>query len=91
MNYMSDNENENNNVETLGLNQADQVVVEKLEIKHLEKIDSEPSHEEHSDDVYRKMTLQTLKALVITKGLCSDTSKMKKNELLKMLEASDNM
>lgn len=91
MNYISDNENETNNVETLGLNEADQVVVEKLEIKHLEKIDSEPSHEEHSDDVYRKMTIQTLKALVITKGLCSDPSKMKKNELLKMLEASDNM
>lgn len=90
MNYMSDNENESN-VETLGLNEADPVVVEKLEIKDLEKIDSEPSHDEHTDDVYRKMTIQTLKALVITKGLCSDPSKMKKNELLKMLESNDNM
>jgi hypothetical protein len=85
MNYMSDNENESN-VEILGLNDAEPFVVEKLEIKHLEKIYNEPSHEEHSDDVYRKMNIQTLKALVITKGLCSDPSKMKKNELLKMLE-----
>jgi len=41
--------------------------------------------EENSNDVYRKMTIQNLKTLVITKGLCSDPSKMKKAELLKML------
>ena len=86
--YISDNEY---NDETIGLNEADPVVVEKLEIKHLEKIDTEESHDEHTDDVYRKMNIQTLKALVITKGLCSDPSKMKKNELLKMLEPTDNM
>jgi hypothetical protein len=35
------------------------------------------------------MPLQALKTLVITKGLCSDPSKLKKNELLKMLESVD--
>jgi hypothetical protein len=89
MNYISENENDSN-VEIHGLNDAEQVVVEKLENKHLENIDTIPN-EEHSDDVYRKMNMQSLKTLVITKGLCSDPSKMKKNELLKMLESNDNM
>jgi hypothetical protein len=37
--------------------------------------------------VYRKMNISTLKATVITKGLCSDPSKMKKHELLKLLDS----
>jgi len=37
-------------------------------------------------DVYKKMNLQTLKTTVILKGLCSDPSKMKKADLLKLLE-----
>jgi len=88
--YVSENENESNN-EILELNGTDTVVVEKLEIKHLENIDNEQSHQEHTDDAYHKMSLQTLKGLVITKGLCSNPSKMKKNELIKMLESTDNM
>lgn len=89
-NYVSDNENESNN-EMLELNETDTVVVEKLEIKHLESMDNEQSYNEHTDEAYHKMSLQTLKGLVITKGLCSNPSKMKKNELIKMLESTDNM
>jgi hypothetical protein len=37
-------------------------------------------------DLYKKMSLSNLKATVISKGLCSDPSKMKKTELLKLLE-----
>jgi len=37
-------------------------------------------------ELYKKMTLSNLKATVVSKGLCSDPSKMKKNELLKLLE-----
>jgi hypothetical protein len=40
-------------------------------------------------DVYRKMNLAALKTLVVTKGLSSDPSKLKKNELLKLLESMD--
>jgi hypothetical protein len=51
-----------------------------------ENIDTkEQSAVEISKDVYRKMNIQSLKTLVITKGLCSDPSKLKKPELLKML------
>ena len=35
---------------------------------------------------YKKLSTVALKGLVISKGLCSDASKMKKNELLKLLE-----
>lgn len=35
---------------------------------------------------YKKLSTTALKGLVISKGLCSDASKMKKNELLKLLE-----
>jgi hypothetical protein len=41
---------------------------------------------EDAKDVYNKMSVQELKKLVITKGLCSDASKLKKNDLLKLLE-----
>jgi hypothetical protein len=37
-------------------------------------------------ELYKKMTLPNLKATVIAKGLCSDPSKMKKSDLLKLLE-----
>jgi hypothetical protein len=37
-------------------------------------------------EIYRKMNIQALKTHVITKGLCSDPSKMKKGELLKLIE-----
>ena len=39
-------------------------------------------------EVYRKMNLNALKALVIEKGYASDTNKMKKVDLLKLLEPS---
>ena len=41
---------------------------------------------EYSKDIVRKMSVQELKTLVITKGLCSDPSKMKKTELIKLIE-----
>jgi hypothetical protein len=43
---------------------------------------------DHSKDIYSKMHVQDLKKLVITRGLCSDATKLKKNDLLKLLESS---
>jgi hypothetical protein len=70
------------------------IQVEKIEDEEQENLEEEPSQgeisqKESSKDVYRKMSLQSLKTLVITKGLCSDPSKLKKNDLLKMLETED--
>ena len=46
----------------------------------------EKSSKEFIKDLYKKMTLPNLKATVVAKVLCSDPSKMKKNEILKLLE-----
>ena len=51
-----------------------------------EQIEETKNIIQDSKEIYRKMNLQTLKTLVITKGLCSDPSKMKKPDLLKLLE-----
>ena len=36
----------------------------------------------HNNEIYRKMHIQELKTLVVSKGITQDASKMKKNELL---------
>jgi hypothetical protein len=61
------------------------IKVDKVEEDDVKDIDPMEITDDHRD-VYNKMTVQELKKLVITKGLCSDTSKLKKNELLKLLE-----
>jgi hypothetical protein len=42
-----------------------------------------------SKEIYKNMNTQNLKALVITKGLSSNPSKLKKNELIQLLENSE--
>ena len=42
---------------------------------------------ETSKDMYTKMSITALKSLVVEKGICADPSKMKKNELIKMLDS----
>jgi hypothetical protein len=73
---------------------------ENTEQLHVEKITTENESLENnsvvedvskdSKDLYIKMNVQSLKALVITKGLSSDPSKLKKVELLKLLEDMEN-
>jgi len=72
------------------------ILVEKLETngeeeEHLEEssVVSGEGSNNNSKEVYRKMNLGALKTLVITKGLCTDPSRMKKPELLKLLETNN--
>ena len=58
--------------------------IEESEHK-IETIDLEESVKK-SDTNYQKMNVQSLKMLVIRKGLAADPSKMKRAELLKLLE-----
>jgi len=64
--------------------------VEKIENENLDNISEFDKNvkKETNIEIYRKMTVQQLKPIVITKGLSSDPSKLKKNELLKLLEDS---
>lgn len=65
---------------------SEPIVVEKLDVQHLEQVPVETPAEKAANEVYNKMSMQALKTLVITKGLSSDPSKMKKADLIKLLE-----
>jgi len=95
--------NNEENIHAL-VQEIEHIIVEKIDIEdnHLENNETSETNEETTQtaqsqqneqnenikDVYRKMTLIQLKALVISKGLTSDSSKMRKPELLKLLESN---
>jgi hypothetical protein len=65
---------------------AETVIVNKV----LEEIQVEPVIEENkTKDIYRNMNTNQLKQLVITKGLSTNPSRLKKGELLQLLENSE--
>ena len=63
---------------------TDTIQVHKLEETIPVSAKPEPTLE-NNKDVYKKMNITALKALVIEKGLCSETSKLKKADLLRLL------
>ena len=90
-----DPDTETNTIEEINTNtieEKDNIIVEKLDIQdnHLDnnQVNEQGTQIENIKEVYRKMTLIQLKALVISKGLTSDSSKMRKPELLKLLESN---
>jgi len=64
--------------------------VEKQAFDEVEKISSnesvEPSVSNDALEIYKKMNINALKAEVVSKGLCTDTGKLKKADMLKLLE-----
>ena len=69
---------------------ADTVIVNKLVDEIIKTTESEIIVEETaSKDIYKNMNTQQLKQVVITKGLSTNPSKLKKNELLQLLENTD--
>jgi hypothetical protein len=99
--YNDNDDNNNNNDNELNKFEENQnITIEETESIIVEKLDSQDNHLENNKEndqekqienikeVYRKMTLIQLKALVISKGLTSDSSKMRKPELLKLLESN---
>lgn len=65
---------------------------EQIQTIHVNKINNdevEPASEPKDDDKkesYKELTIAQLKALVITKGITTSVSKLKKNELISLLE-----
>ena len=82
---MEDSESDDND-KPIDLVASEPIVVEKLDVQHLEQVPAETHAEKAANEVYNKMSMQALKTLAITKGLSSDPSKMKKAELIKLLE-----
>jgi len=69
---------------------TESILVEKIEpIGEVETNTDSIDHKESDKDVYKKMSLGALKALVISKGLCSDARTLRKNELLKLLDEAE--
>ena len=71
-----------------------QVVVEKVETNDSlaatqnAEIKEEDEEQKANKEVYVKMSTASLKQLVVQKGLCSDASKIRRPELLKLLESA---
>jgi hypothetical protein len=61
------------------------IVVNKMEDESSPLKDPSDEDKESSSDHYKKWGLPALRTLVISKGLVSDASKLKKNEILKLL------
>ena len=76
----------------LELSEIPAIIVDKIEISLNENIyeTNDKTNTDNQRDIYNKMNVNELKKVVITKGLCSDVSKLKKNDLLKLLEAGYN-
>lgn len=78
-----DNVNENKNDID---NDNDEIDISKLNLKSINI--SSLEEVKHSDNIdYKKFTLSKLRSTVVEKGLVIDSSKLKKNELLKLLGA----
>lgn len=74
------------NLDNINTENIENIQVNKLEeVSTLEESSIQDSIIDNKD-VYKKMTVAALKAHVIEKGLASDPSKMKKNELLELLD-----
>ena len=67
------------------LNEIEELNVEKLDTEETQSLEAQPKTEELMDN-YKKMHIQNLKKLVVSKGLATDVSKMKKVELLGLLQ-----
>ena len=67
--------------------------VKKMPISYENNIEDIEDNESNNDDNkedYKNLTLTVLKQLVISKGLATNTSKIRKNDLIKLLEDNDN-
>ena len=81
--HENENENENENLENSLENINSNILdISSSELKTI-NISLEDSNNENID--YKKLPLPKLRSIVVEKGLTSDSSKLKKNELLKLL------
>jgi len=67
----------------------DPIVINKIDESNEPNVEEVKVAADHNDvDFYRKMEIGALRTLVISKGLASDTKKMKKSDLVRLLESS---
>ena len=88
----NDNNNfDNEELEAVEINtsQVESIQINKVEdAEDLEEPIQSSVNSVNSKEVYKKMNVPSLKALVIEKGLISDPGKLKKQELIDLLESA---
>ena len=72
--------------QNMEINEED-IVIHKIE--HVITEEATTDSTKDNKDIYKKMSLSVLKATVIEKGLSTDPSKLKKQELIKLLESAE--
>jgi hypothetical protein len=86
------NEEPETNMDNIDVTAENSIQVEKLEneepVVEEASLETTETKTETARDIYGKMSLPQLRAAVITKGLSSDPSKMKKMALIKLLETN---
>ena len=91
INYV-DEEDDNLQEVELNSDEVENIKVNKLEeTNNLEESESNSTNSSNgsvSRSVYKKMTVPALKALVIEKGLSTDPGKMKKSDLIELLDSN---
>lgn len=65
---------------------TDEHLVNKDELKTISIVDNDSDDEHNDSQDYKKMSLTKLREIAIKKKLTNDASKMKKNDILKLLE-----
>jgi hypothetical protein len=65
---------------------ADEHLVNKDELKTISIVDNDSDDEHNDSQDYKKMSLTKLREIAIKKKITNDASKMKKNDILKLLE-----
>jgi len=86
-NFEEHSNTDNDNTEIVDFDESEPVVVNKLEESiEISKIEESETNKEDIN-AYKKISLQQLKTLVISKGLATDVGKLKKNELIRLLES----
>ena len=73
--------------ENIGDDEGDDVLQENEEIDFAFKTDDKEKSLKLKNlrETYQKMNIQTLKSVAITKGVCGENSKLKKNEIIQLL------
>jgi hypothetical protein len=65
----------------------EEITIRKIENTKTEEVANESSRD--NKEIYKKMSLAVLRATVIEKGLSTDPSKLKKQELVQLLESAE--
>lgn len=81
-------EQDENSIKRINIDLNTKEEVDDIDVEEIDDIDEPNESIESLFETYKKMDVNALRSLVASKGLTVDTKKMKKTELLKLLESA---